>query len=126
MSRRGRDAKARDRRHRESVAQRSESSARTGLALAPVAPATDVETEPVAPAQSAAETPERPAAVVVGRPPRARTQKARRRQVGRVTELEHLQSLAIAAKLLPQPSMPRSGGSDVTAQTGQRSPTPWA
>ena len=47
MSRRGRDAKARDRRHRAAVAQRSESSARTGLAMAPVARASDVEAKPV-------------------------------------------------------------------------------
>ena len=97
MSQRGRDAKARDRRHRAAVAQRAESSARTGLVMAPAAPANDAEAEPVAPAHSGAETQARPATVVVPRYPGPRMQKVRRgKQPVMSTELEHLQSLAIA------------------------------
>jgi|GEM_PF-6646141 len=99
MSRRGRDAKARDRRHRTAVAQRSESSARTGPALA-AAPANDAEAEPVAPAQPAAEAPARAATVVVPRSPSLLRQKVRRRQQLVVaTELEHLRNLVSAREV---------------------------
>ena len=94
MSRRGDDAKARDRRHRAAVAQRSESSARTGPTMAAIAPALDVDAQPVVPAHSAAETPMTPAGVATERPPSPRRQKVRRRQQPVVsTDLERLREL---------------------------------
>jgi hypothetical protein len=97
MSRRGRDAKARERRHRAAVALRSESSATTGLAMASVARASDVEAKPVVATHSAAESPERPAAVATARAPSPRRQKVHRRQQPVVpSELEHLRDLVSA------------------------------
>ena len=97
MSRRGSDAKARDRRHRAAVAQRSESSARSLPAVGPAAPAPEVCVKPFAAAQPAAASPEKTAVFSAGRGTSPRRQKDHRpRHPVAAAELVDLRDLVSA------------------------------